>query len=354
MPAESIEKTEISDILKDVSLIRVRYENEELADINLVFLATEDTIDVLTSGVTARNGVDIGSKVVCKFEHEGYEYIIDGEIANICEYDPPLVSINVLEAKRVKDKRKDIRYETNLKSSLDRADGSRPVRCTVKNISKGGAGILSDDGSIDENGAEVYLNINMGRNQTAKFKARVLRKTEATTGRKKCYSYGLQFQDLTHEQSCRLTDIISGIVEGYEKLKRDSAAAISSTALRTAGGHPRVVLVGNNPDVISQMRTCLKSFGIDELSVLQNIVFLRAYLEKEKPKIVIIDRDGSDSSGFEVAAGLAGEYSDIRFFLVCDYGSDMVQADSGRPANMELLYKPFISSEIEERFIKYI
>lgn len=354
MSVQSVKKTEIVDILKDISLIRVQYGNDQLVDINPVFIASEDTIDILANSGTIRDGVDIGSKVVCKFGHEGYEYIIDGEIANVCVYDPPTVSINVIEAKRVKDMRKDIRYETNLKSSVDMADGSRPIKCTVRNISRGGAGIVSESADIDRSGAEVYLSINLRRNKTVKLKAKVLRKTETTVGGKKYYSYGLQFQELSHEQSCQLTGIISGIVEGYEKLKRDSAAAISSAALRASGGRSRVVLIGNNPEVTSQIRMCLESLGIDELSVLKDIVFLRTYLEKEKPKIVVIDRDSSDGSGFKDAVTLAGAYPDIRFFLVCDYDDDGSRTSSEMPTNIELLYKPFINSEIEERFIKYI
>lgn len=355
MGVELVCKSELEAALNDTRFLKVQYQNSDKIDICPIFIAAKDTIDVLLQGNDINSNISIGTQVVCKFEHKDYEYVIDGSILDVCEVAPVTVTIQVSEIKKIVNRRKDIRYEVDINGVLRKINGSKQTQCIIKNISRGGAAITCNRGDLDKGKSEVVLQTTTD-DSVISIKAKVLRKTEINAKDNtlaKHYSYGLQFKDITPEQSYRLDMFISDIVKGYEKLLANSFVRIQNKNATGISDYFKAVFVDSGNSDIAQLERYIKKLGV-EISILRNISFLMDCIEKEKPNIVIIDLEDKDDFALQLITGTIQVYHSIQFFLVSEFDDLNAHSMFEGKQNVDFLYKPFIYSEIEQKVMKHL
>ncbi|HOM03458.1 MAG TPA: PilZ domain-containing protein [Acetivibrio sp.] len=354
MSVISVSKEELFGIMQYTNLVRVRFENDDVWTVLPILYASEDQVDVLVDASKTALIDHAGSRAVIKFQRKGYEYIVNGHIDSKSTDAPVTVTIKYTEAKKYYNLRKHIRFDVDMKSQIkERESGSQPQKCealwkdaAIKNISKGGAMFISDT-KLDFNSTiDIKLIFDSAKEVIAS--AKILRATELGNGE---FGYGAQFIDISGEDKGILNAEISKLEEKYlsslstlREYKRTSDMRFDT----------KIVIFSSDIDESYDIRESLVKLGAENFDVINNFKFYFDYLTEEKPKLVIIDTNTLNDEVIDTVKNIKTDFSDMNVQLVLPIElmeEDILISLAGED---EILFKPLIYNEFEDRIIKYL
>lgn len=213
MSVITVSKDELFNIVQYINLIRAKFQCNDVWTVYPVLFSGYDSVDII-SGSAA---VEIGYKVCLKFQKQGYEYLIDGEVADISQKSPATVTIKFLEAKKYYNLRKYIRFEVDLNSEMkksspndDEANSNQWYTGKVMNLSKGGAMVVVKADLKMNDIVELAISFESGI--CVKSKAQILRKQ---TSENQGFIYGVQFIEISGDYSINLNIEIGKLEKAY-------------------------------------------------------------------------------------------------------------------------------------------
>lgn len=193
-------------------------------------IITEEGSQLLTGRISEQSGTSLtlerlpgwisfdtcpeGSKVFVR----GYNRRMQGfnMSAVVAESGRTVFRVKDMKLEQVPNQRKSFRLPVNSTASLFRTDDerfSRPERCTLVDISTGGACIESE--YIHPEDEVVFLRFKLEDYPTMTFKGQIIRGAEYKDDR---YRYGILFAQLTQDELTALTRTMFNIQTGNRRL----------------------------------------------------------------------------------------------------------------------------------------
>ncbi|WP_265446960.1 PilZ domain-containing protein [Acetivibrio straminisolvens] len=359
MSVISVSKEELFSIMQYTNLVRVRFETDDVWTVLPILYASEDQVDVLVDASKTALIDDAGSKAVIKFQRKGYEYIINGHIDNKSTDAPVTVTIKYADAKKYYNLRKHIRFDVDMKSGIkERKNGinmnlniseecKSPWKdAVVKNISKGGA-MFSSNAKLDYN-ATVDIKLNFDSSKEVITPAKILRVSDFENGQ---FGYGAQFIDMNKENR----DILNAEISKYEEKYFKSLSTFREYK-RTSDMRfdTKIAIFSSDIDESYDIRESLIKLGAENFDVINNFKFYFDYLTEEKPKLVIIDTGVLDDEVVDTVKNIKADFPDMKVQLILPI--ELMEEDilAALVNEDEILFKPLIYNEFEDRIIKYL
>ena len=91
---------ELFDIIQHINLLKVKFGVDEIWAVAPVLYATEDTIDIIVNPGNDLFSIDIGEKVILKFQKAGNEFLVSGEITNMHTGSPASITVQYTIAQK--------------------------------------------------------------------------------------------------------------------------------------------------------------------------------------------------------------------------------------------------------------
>ncbi|ABN54091.1 MAG TPA: histidine kinase [Hungateiclostridium thermocellum] len=351
MSVISVSKEELFNVMQYTNLVRVRFENDDVWTVLPILYAGEDQVDILVDASKITLPGDVCGKAVIKFQRKGYEYIINGHIDNKSEDAPATVTIKYIDAKKYYNLRKHIRFDVNINSRIKEKDAGQKCEsswkeATVRNISKGGAMFVSNV-KLDFN-SMIDMKLYFDSSKEFVTSAKILRVSELGNGE---FGYGVQFAGMSKEN----WDILNTELLKFEE-KYFKSLSIFREYKRTSDMRfdTKIVIFSSDIDESYDIRESLIKLGAENFDVINNFKFYFDYLTEEKPKLVIIDTNTLNDEVVDTVRNIKTDFPDMHVQIILPI--ELMEEDilGTLATEDEILFKPLIYNEFEDRIIKYL
>jgi len=316
---------EVEKILNNVKYIRILIAEQSIWKVKKIFFNYKNLIEI---SLDEDEKIDISTdmKVICKTSDKLYEYVFEGTIKEICEYKPITASIELSVYNKYVNNRKNERYDVDINTTIDKDE------CTIKNISKSGARIVSNYEYKDE----FYLNIN-----NLKIRCKIARKNKYNV-----FDYGVYFMDLDNKIDEEIQKLISSLggLDEYSKYINKKENGINK----------KIFIYSKELEFTRTINKVLFSFKAYNADLFYNYDFVIDLYEKEKPNLVLLNCIYFDDNIKKLSNKISKLYNDINIFIFIDMDNQDEDLKNYETEKIHFIYKPFFAGEIEELFYKYL
>jgi len=339
------EREEFRNVMQNVNLVKIRIGCGNAWEVAPLLYTDENSIDVLLQPKDST--LQVGEDVVLKFQHLGYEYLVSGNVTGINQDRFSTVTVKYALIQKYHNMRRHMRYDTNLSVVISTGTGACGGS-TVKNISRGGAMIIS--GADISAGTSVELSITFDSGNAFTSIAKVIRKSVCDNG---LFGYGVEFTDISPECSRTINREISKYEMEYLKsldifreFKKGKSIFFDTRI---------AILCFDNNDNYS-IKEALVKLGAENFEAYHNFRMYAGFFEEEQPKLVIIDAHCFSPDIMETVNFFRSVHPDIPILLVLPVEA----SKSGETDKLEglagedILYKPLIYNEFEQAIVKYL
>ena len=348
MSVITVGNDELFEIIQYVNLIRAKFDTDVVWTVYPVLYSSFDNIDII-SGRTNLSHVSVGQKVSFKFQKHGYEYIVEGEVAEISFKNSATVTIKFLNAKKYYNLRKHIRFEVELCSQIigsTLCDGintkEQCFKATVLNLSKGGAMVTTNaDFSVY---ADIEISVTFASEVCFTTKARILRKQYMQD---RGYNYGIQFINISEENLKILNKEIEKLEQSYFNSLREYKKSSSSFDTKFA-------IFSTDADESYDIREVLVKLGEENFDIVSNFKFYFGFISEEKPKFIILDLSTIDEQTDELIRNIKSDFPKLEILIILPIEYQRSEEFGHILNEYDVLFKPLIYNEFEDKIIKYL
>lgn len=355
MSVISVSSEELFSIMQYTNLVRVRFESNDVWEVFPILYASDDQVDVLVDASKTSLADEVGNKAVIKFQRQGYEYIINGQVEQKSLDMPSTLTIKYVETKKYYNLRKYIRFDIDLSSEIRERGteliskvkcGNCWVECRTRNISKGGAMFIANVKLDFESTIDIKIRFDSSSEITAN--AKILRVSQLNNGE---FGYGIQFIDMDEKDSILLVKEISRLEEKYFKSLNTLREYKKSAGSRF---DTKIGIFSYDLDESYDIRESLIKLGTENFDVINNFKFYFDYLTEEKPKLVIIDTNVISDEVLSTVKNIKTDFPDIHVQLVLPVSLQEEDVLKTFDSEGDILFKPLIYNEFEDKIIKYL
>jgi c-di-GMP-binding flagellar brake protein YcgR/CheY-like chemotaxis protein len=338
------EPQQLETILLHVPYVKIYHEKKGVWSIKQVFLSYEHQMEVIVESDEQMLFVE-GQKVVCKCQHDGFEYVMAGRMGNICTYKPTTVSIAFYKVQRFRNLRKYPRYETDLVGMIKNDDENK-VECTVRNMSMGGAAFIT---TVPINNEQMILHIPDIYEEDICLSGVIVRTVVDQNG---VYQYGMKFEQLDEKSQMQVEQFIGKLQEAFEHRYPFSKYTKSDQGMKVCTIDTKILLVSEDREVQRTVKKTLLGLGAGNIEIIPRLPFLIDFFEKEQPKIVLLDLPSREEQQ-KMIEKISAIFSDTTIFAVDYFEEENLQRWKSY-GHVHVLYKPFIHSELEQSIAQYL
>lgn len=348
MSVITVTNDELFEIIQYTNLIRARFDADNAWTVYPVLYSSFDSIDIISNRANLFH-ITVGNNVSFKFQKYGYEYIVEGEVAEISLQSSATVKIKFHDAKKYYNLRKHMRFEVNLRSEIFKTDLSgetsnkkQCITANILNISKGGA-MVSTDADLSVNDIiEMITTFESG--VCFKTKAEILRKQNMQG---KEFTYGVHFIDTSEENVRNLNREIARLEKSYFSSLRDYKKLQSDFDTKFA-------IFSTDADESYDIREALVKIGAENFDVVNNFKFYFDFISEEKPKFIIFDLSKMDEETSNLIGNIGKEFPQLEILLILPIEYQQNEEFSHVINERDVLFKPLIYNEFEDKIIKYL
>ena len=348
MSVIAVGKDELFEIIQYINLIRARFGTEDIWKVYPVLYSGFDSVDIIFSQNNMPH-IEVGQEVSFKFQKYGYEYIVEGEVIEISSKGSSILSIKFIEAKKYYNLRKHIRFEVELCSringSCDKEDNAAANQCfeaTVLNLSKGGL-MVATNADFTPN-VFIEVNVIFSSGNSFKTKAQILRKQNTQN---KGYYYGVQFVDTSEEDLVNLGEEIAKLEKAYFNSLRINKKSESTFDTKFA-------IFSSDVDESYGIREALIKLGAENFDVVNNFKFYYGFISEENPKFIILDLSIIDNEVEKIIENIATDFPQLGILLILPIQYQQDNEFMHIINKHDVLFKPLIYNEFEDKIIKYL
>lgn len=337
---------ELFTILQQVNLLKVKFGTDDIWAIAPVLFSAEETVDILLDINHPNYHLTVGQEVMYKFQKNGNEYLISGEILDIIPSTPYIITIRYIRAQKHSNLRKFMRFDSNLKVSI-KAKGNHSSENIAKNISKGGAMILSN--VQWEVNTTVNLTMTFDSGNSFKAAARIVRKGIAGDHQ---FTYGIEFIRMTEKDN----KIINNEISLYEKeyLKSLNILRAYKKKEEVVFDTP-IALLSYEQDESYEIRETLVKMGAENFQVFHKSKYYADFFYNEPPKIVIVDSTEWGEEILGTIQNIVAEFANIYLIFITSLtAEEKLKTYDFKSHRISVLFKPLIYNEFESEMIKYL
>ncbi|HEX3030255.1 MAG TPA: PilZ domain-containing protein [Clostridia bacterium] len=343
MSIEIVNVKELYSIMQGVNLVKVKFPSEDIWRVAPILYSTEKAVEILVNSPDTAKGLKKDNTIL-KFQHHGFEYLVSGIVTEKNESDS--VKLKFTLAQRANNQRKHFRFDTNLKVVIEKEEGKN-IESTAKNISKGGAMIVTKDDIKPNSIVNIKIIFESGNQVDALSK--ILRKSSDKDNN---YSYGIQFIRINGFSD----KIIDKEISKYEKEYLKSLNILREyTNKNVICFDTKLSILSFDKEESYEIREALVKLGAENFDIFHDFKYYAGYFIDEKPKIVIFDLDEFNPEALQVIKNINNTFPEI--YIVVLLPMDYLKKEdeiSGIADNNILLYKPLIYDEFEREIIKYL
>jgi len=342
-----VDNHELFEIIQYVNLIRARFDTDKMWTVYPVLYSSFDSIDIISSPTNVSN-LSIGNKTSFKFQKHGYEYIVEGEVSDISLKSSATVTIKFQNAKKYYNLRKHVRFDVELYSqiseidSCEGTDNKQYFEATILNLSKGGAMITSSAGFAVNDIIEIFTSFASGN--SFRTMAKILRKQNAQYGG---YSYGIQFINTAEENIKILNMEIANLERAYFNSLKDFKKSQSAFDTKFA-------IFSTDTDESYDIREALVKLGAENFDVVNNFKFYFGFISEEKPKFIIFDLSSIDEEICELVKNIKTDFPELDILIILPIEYQENEEFCNIINEYDVLFKPLIYNEFEDKIIKYL
>lgn len=348
MSVITVGNDELFEIIQYLNLIRARFNTDDVWTVYPVLYSGFDSIDIISNPANLSHLV-IGYEVIIKFQKNGYEYIVEGEVAEISVKKLATVTIKFHHAKKYYNLRKHIRFEVELCSQIVEIGSSDVTstekKCfegTVLNLSKGGAMVRTEADFSVHDIIEVFVTLTSGT--CFKTKAKILRKQNIED---KGYSYGVQFINTSEEDMKNLDLEIHKLEKSYFSSLREYKESQSTFDTKFA-------IFSTDVDESYGIREALVKLGAENFDIVNNFKYYFGFITEEKPKFIIFDLNIVDDQIDELIKNIRSNFPQLEILLILPIEYQQSEEFRHVIKESDVLFKPLIYNEFEDKIIKYL
>lgn len=348
MSVITVSKDELFGIIQYINLIRARFASDDIWTVYPVLYSGFDSIDIIFT-LNNISQLELGQEVSFKFQKGGYEYIVEGEVVEIRSKSSSTVSIKFIEAKKYYNLRKHIRFEVELCSKVkgacakdDTAVINQYFEATVLNLSKGGLMVATSADFTSDDFIEVYVTFASGT--SFKTKAQILRKQSIQN---KGYFYGVQFVDTLEGDFINLSEEIAKLEKAYFNSLKVYQKSQSTFDTKFA-------IFSSDVDESYSIREALVKLGAENFDVINNFKFCFGFISEEKPKFIILDLSTIDNEVEKIIDSIRSDFPQLGVLLILPIQYQQDDEFKNIINKRDVLFKPLIYNEFEDKIIKYL
>lgn len=348
MSVITVSKDELFGIIQYINLIRARFGTDDIWTVYPVLYSGFDSIDIIFT-LNNISHLELGQEVSFKFQKGGYEYIVEGEVIEIRSKSSSTVSIKFIDAKKYYNLRKHIRFEVELcskiKGACDNDDTAVTNQCfeaTVLNLSKGGLMVSTSADFTSNDLIEVYVTFASGI--SFKTKAQILRKQSIQN---KGYYYGVQFVDTSEGDLESLSEEIATLEKAYFNSLRVYKKSESTFDTKFA-------IFSSDVDESFGIREALVKLGAENFDVVNNFKFYFGFISEEMPKFIILDLSMLDNEVEKIIESIGADFPQLGVLLILPIQYQQDNEFKHIINKLDVLFKPLIYNEFEDKIIKYL
>lgn len=349
MSVIAVGKDELFGVVQHLNLIRAKFQSNDVWTVYPVLYSSYDSLDIIYDKSKNTAPVKAGDKVLFKFQKQGYEYLVDGETDENSQDNTATITIKFLDAKKYLNLRKHMRFEACLTSLVreNGIDGNNPnedgwYKSTVRNLSKGGVMLTTNAAFEVKDIVDIRVFFESGNNFYSK--AVVMRKQDIGNEE---FNYGLQFTELSGD-NLKILDLEIGELEkAYFSFLREYKRTESVFNTRFA-------IFSSDIDESYDIREELVKMGAENFDIINNFKFYYGFLSEEKPKFIIFDSREMGDEIIELIENIRAEFPQVGIILILPIIYQQVEEYEEFYASLDVLYKPLIYSEFEDKIIKYL
>jgi len=343
-----VNKDELFEIIQYVNLIKARFDSGDVWTVYPVLYSGFDSIDIITSSKDLYQ-VEKGHKVSFKFQKHGYEYIVEGEVVEISYRTSATVTIRFIEAKKYYNLRKHMRFEVKLCTQVKKISCNESdllIRqckdATMVNLSKSGA-MVSTQADFSSNEV-IEISANFISGVCFKTKAQIIRKQVV---KDKGYNYGLKFIDTSEDNLSSLNFEIAKLEEGYFGSLREHKKSELTFGTKFA-------IFSSDVDESYGIREALVKLGAENFDVIYNFKFYFGIITEEKPKFIILDLSEIDQEVEKLIENISVDFPQLEVLMILPIEYQNNNDYKKLIERKDVLFKPLIYNEFEDRIIKYL
>lgn len=348
MSVITVNKDELFEIIQYINLIRARIDSDNVWTVYPVLYSGFDSIDIIID-LKDISQLAVGHKVCFKFQKYGYEYLVDGEVVEINLKSSVTVTIKFLEAKKYYNLRKHIRFEVELCSQIKEIDSKDDTafikhchEAVVLNLSKGGAMLFTKADFASNRIVEISATFVSGI--CFATKAQILRKQ---TVQNKGYNYGVQFFNTSEEDLNNLNAEIAKLEKEYFSSLREYKKSQSTFDTKFA-------IFSSDVDESYGIREALVKLGAENFDVVNNFKFYGGFISEEKPKFIILDLSTVDNEVEKLIENIRADFPQMAVLMILPIKYQQDEEFKHFINKLDVLFKPLIYNEFEDKIIKYL
>ncbi len=338
--------TELSEVVQHLNIIKVKFGSIASWMVAPLLFTADESIDIIIDSSNI-NMLSVGVEAVLKFQKNGYEYIVSGQVENISSGNLAVATIKLNMGQKYFNLRKHMRFDTELNASIQCTSGAC-AEGTVKNISRGGImWVTTEDVEMSP---EVTVKITFQSGLVFQSEGKIVRKTKVTDGLLNC---GIQFTRISEDGS----KIFNDEIQKYEREYFNSLNVLREyTNRENLVYDTKVLILSYDADQSYEIREVLVKIGADNFDMLQNFTFYSQLITEENPKIVIVNVDEYSEEIFANIKEISEIFPQINIILLMNLaGADEnEEKEACIPEGITVLYKPLIGNEFEEVILKYL
>ena len=239
-----------------------------------------------------------------------------------------------------------MRFDADLKVVM-KANPGRPIKSVAKNISKGGAMIISNANyKLD---AIVDIKMTFSSGNCFSSTAKILRKIPYAEGN---FSYGVEFSDISGDNS----KIINSEIAQYEREFLKSLNILREYKNKSESVFDtKIAIISYQADESYEIRETLVKIGAEDFQVYHNFKFYTGFFAEEQPKVVIIDAEKINDEILDIIQNITGEFQGMYIVLLVPIEYAGQKYDLGvESEKINILYTPLIYDEFEKEIVKYL
>ena len=343
----TVDSHELFEIIQYVNLIKAKFDTDKVWTVYPVLYSSFDSIDII-SGQSNLSHLSVGNKANFKFQKHGYEYIVEGEISDISLKSSSTITIKFHNAKKYYNLRKHVRFDVELSSQISEIGSCKETNnkqyfeATILNLSKGGAMVTSSANFSVNDIIEISTAFASGN--SFRTRAQILRKQNTQYGG---YSYGIQFINTSEENIKNLNIEITKLERSYFNSLRDYKKSQSAFDTKFA-------IFSTDTDESYDIREALVKLGAENFDVVNNFKFYFGFISEEKPKFIIFDLSSMDEHIDELIKNIKNDFPELDVLLILPLDHQENEEFSHVINEHDVLYKPLIYNEFEDKIIKYL
>jgi hypothetical protein len=177
-----------------------------------------------------------------------------------------------------------------------------------------------------------------------KSKAQILRKQNMQN---EGYNYGLQFIHTSEDDSRNLNNEIGKLEKAYFSSLREYKKSESEFDAKFA-------IFSSDIDESYDIREALVKLGAENFDVINNFKFYIGFMAEEKPKFIIIDLSIMDDDVANLIENIKTDFPQVGILMILQIAYQQDGEFINVIDKLDVLYKPLIYNEFEDRIIKYL